>query len=167
LNQLNLILGSMQTSRIIANVREQHGYSYNISSRLARRPGSSQWSVSGDVATAVTAPALREILHELARITAEPPGEDELRRFQTFLAGGLVQESATPAGIVETQRFFDLYDIPVPERDRILERVLALQPADLQRVARTYLGRDRLTIVVVGDRSALAGELAAIGRVVE
>src|SRR5262249_25101469 len=90
LSVLNILLGSVQTSRIIANVRERHGYSYNVSSRIVRRPGSSQWVVTADVANNVTGAALREILAELARVVAEPPANDELRRHQAFLAGVLI-----------------------------------------------------------------------------
>src|SRR5262249_59913991 len=111
LSVLNILLGSVQTSRIIANVRERHGYSYNVSSRIVRRPGSSQWVVTADVANNVTGAALREILAELARVVAEPPANDELRRHQAFLAGVLIAENATPAGILDFLRFFDLYGV--------------------------------------------------------
>lgn len=167
LNQLNLLLGSVQTSRIIANVRERHGYSYNVSSRLIRRPGSSQWALTADVANEVTGAALREIIAELARIVAEPPAEDELRPFQTFLAGVLVSENATPAGILDTLRYFDLYGIDLDYLDDFVERTRGVQPADIQRVARTYFQPGSLIIVVVGDRSALASQLASLGKVTD
>lgn len=167
LNQLNTLLGSVQTSRIIANVRELHGYSYNISSRLIRRPGSSQWALTADVATENTAPALREILAELAHVVAVPPTDAELRRFQAFLAGVLVAENATPAGIVDTLRYFDLYGIDAAYRADFVTRTRDVLPVDVHRVARTYLQPSGLTIVVVGDRSALLDPLASMGRIVD
>jgi zinc protease len=163
LNLLNILLGSVQTSRIIANVREQHGYSYNVSSRLLRRPGSSQWALTADVANDVTGAALREILAELARVVAEPPSEEELRRHQAFLAGVLVTENATPAGIVDTLRFFDLYGVDAGYRAHFVERVRDIVPADIHRVARQYLQPGGLVIVVVGDRAAVASQLASMG----
>ena len=167
LNLLNIMLGSVQTSRIIANVREKHGYSYNVSSRLVRRPGSSQWALTADVANDVTGPALREILAELARIVAEPPPDEELRRHQAFMAGVLVSENATPAGILDTLRYFDLYGVDTESRARFVERARHITPADIQRVARTYFQPDDLVIVVVGDRAAVASQLASIGRLAE
>ena len=168
LNQLNTLLGSVQTSRIIVNVRELHGYSYNISSRLIRRPGSSQWALTADVATENTPPALREIMAELAHVVAEPPTDDELRRFQAFLAGVLVSENATPAGILETLRYFELYGVDAPaDRADFVARTRDVLPADVHRVALTYFQPSSLTIVVVGDRSALVNQLASIGRIAD
>ena len=163
LNLLNTLLGSVQTSRIIANVRERHGYSYNVSSRLIRRPGSSQWALTADVANEVTGAALREILGELARVVAEPPGEEELRGHQAFMAGVLISENATPAGILDTLRYFDLYKVDAAYRANFVERTRDVVPQDIHRVARTYFQPQDLVIVVVGDRRALASQLAAIG----
>ena len=167
INQLNILLGSVQTSRIIANVRERHGYSYNVSSRLIRRPGSSQWALTADVANDVTGKALQAILAELARVVAEPPAEDELRRHQAFLAGVLVAENATPAGILETLRYFDLHEIDPEYRANFVERVRDVLPSDIQRVARTYFQPGHMVIVVVGDRRTLTARLAPIGKVTD
>jgi zinc protease len=163
LELLNLMLGSVQTSRIIANVRERHGYSYNVSSRLARRPGSSQWALTADVANDVTGAALREILAELARVVAEPPPEDELHRYQTFMTGLLISENASPSGLLDTLRYFDLYGVDAEHRATVLDRVRAVAPADIQRVARTYFQPRDLVVAVVGDRAVVASQLAAIG----
>jgi predicted Zn-dependent peptidase len=163
LELLNLMLGSVQTSRIIANVRERHGYSYNVSSRLVRRPGSSQWSLTADVASDVTAAALREILAELARLVTEPPPEEELHRHQAFMTGLLIAENASPAGILDSLRYFDLYGVDAEHRKTVLERVRGIGPMDIQRVARTYFQPRDLVIVVVGDRAAVAPQLASIG----
>jgi predicted Zn-dependent peptidase len=167
LNLLNIMLGSVQTSRIIANVRERHGYSYNVSSRLVRRPGSSQWALTADVANDVTGAALREILAELARVVAEPPPEEELRRHQAFLAGVLVSENATPAGVLDTLRYFDLYRVAAEDRTDFVERVREIAPADIQRVAQTYFQPRDLVIVVVGDRAAVASQVASIGKLAD
>nr|AFK79192.1 peptidase M16 domain protein [uncultured bacterium F42-01] len=167
LGLLNILLGSVQTSRIIANVRERHGYSYNVSSRLVRRPGSSQWALTADVAKEVTGAALREILAELARVVAEPPADEELRRHQAFLAGVLISENATPAGILDTLRYFDLYGVDPDSRANFVQRTYDFVPADIQRVARTYFQLHDLVIVVVGDRAAVASQLASIGKLTD
>jgi hypothetical protein len=43
------------------------------------------------------------------------------------------------------------------------DRVRALEPADLQRVARRYLSSDSLAVVAVGPREALQSQLADLG----
>lgn len=167
LNELNIVMGSMQRSRIIANVREQHGYSYNIFSRLYGRKGSSKWVVTGDVATAVTGAALKEILHEVTRIAAEPLSSDELRRFQTFMNGVRISENATPDGIVSTLRWDELHALPDEELATFVTRTFTVTPADLRRVAQRYLGIDRAAIVVIGDRAAIEPQLKELGIVID
>ena len=68
-----MLMGSTQTARLVANVRERHGYSYNISSRLVRRPGSTQWVVAADITNNVVGAAIQEILGEIARLRRDLP----------------------------------------------------------------------------------------------
>jgi hypothetical protein len=41
----------------------------------------------------------------------------------------------------------------------------ALTPADIQRMARTYIDPAKLAIVVVGDRAQVEGQLKAYGEI--
>lgn len=167
LNQLNLLMGSVQTSRIIANVRERRGYSYNISSRLIRRPGGTTWAIQGDVNREVTGAALREILGELDRVVTEPPGLEELGGFQRFMYGGNIAEMATSRGILEYLRFLALYGEDAQHYlATLVTNVHAVAPADLVRVVRTYLRGDRRVIVLVGDAAAIEAQLTPWARVV-
>ena len=167
LNQLNLLMGSVQTSRIIANVRERRGYSYNISSRLIRRPGGTTWAIQGDVNREVTGAALREILGELDRVVTEAPSVEELGGFQRFMYGGNVTEMATSRGILEYLRFLALYGEDAQRYlASLVTNVHAVTPADLVRVVRTYIRPERRVIVLVGDASAIETQLSTWARVV-
>ena len=119
------------------------------------------------MANNVTGAALREILAELARVVAAPPGDEELRAHQAFMSGVLISENATPAGILDTLRYFDLYGVDAAYRARFVDLVRDIRPADIQRVARTYFEPRDLVIVVVGDRAAVAAQLASIGRITD
>jgi predicted Zn-dependent peptidase len=167
LNELNILMGSVQTSRIIQNVRERHGYSYNVSSRLNRRPGSSQWTVTADVASDVAGKALSEILGEIARLPVQPPDERELHRYQTFMAGGLIYENSSAQGVIESLRWIDFYQADPTYFTDFVGHLLRVKPGDIERVARMYLAPGRLVIVVVGDREAVLPQLRTLGRVVE
>jgi zinc protease len=167
LNQLNLLMGSVQTSRIIANVRERRGYSYNISSRLIRRPGGTTWAIQGDVNREVTGAALREILGELDRVVSEPPDVEELGAFQRFMYGGNVAEMATSRGILEYLRFLALYGEDATRYlATLVTNVHAVTPTDLARVVRTYIRPNRRVIVLVGDAAAIEAQLLSWTRIV-
>jgi predicted Zn-dependent peptidase len=167
LNEINTLMGSTQTARIVANVRERHGYSYNISTRLVRRPGSTQWIVAGDITNNVVGPALREILAEFARLRAEAPPIEELRGFQSFMAGILVSENSTAQGVLENLRWMDLYGVSATYLASLIQNIHGVSPQNIHQIASRYLVGNRMTVVVVGDRKALASQLEGIGQIVD
>ena len=167
LNEINMLMGSSQTARIVSNIRERHGYSYNIFTTLARRPGSTQWMVAGDITNNVVGAALREILIEIGRLRSEPPPATELRDLQTFMAGILVSENSTAPGVLASLRWMDLYGVDTRYFGSLIQNVYGVSPADIQRVASRYLTPDRMVIVVVGDRQALLPQLQQLGRLVD
>ena len=165
LNQINLLMGSTQTARLVANIRERHGYSYNIYSRLARQPGATQWLVAADITNNVVGAAIQEILGEIARLRRDPPAAEELRSFQSFMAGILVSENATAPGILESLRWMDLYGVGTSYLGTFIQNVYTVTPANIHAMADRYFRPDRMTIVVVGDRNTLLPQLEAIARV--
>jgi zinc protease len=167
LNEINTLMGSMQTARIVANIRERNGYSYNISTRLVRRPGSTQWIVAGDITNNVVGAALRETLAEIARLRAEAPSRDELQGFQSFMAGVLISEQSTAQGMLESLRWMDLYGVDPAYLGTLVQSVHAVTPENIQLIAARYLTPSRMTIVVVGDRKALVSQLEEVGQVID
>ena len=55
------------------------------------------------------------------------------------------------------------YGLDLNDLQTYRERVNAITPDDIQRVAREYLRPDRLSIVLVGDASVFAKQLAGVG----
>jgi predicted Zn-dependent peptidase len=53
----------------------------------------------------------------------------------------------------------NLHDLPADFHASYVRRIHAVTPADVQRIARQYLDPDRMVIVIVGDRSAIAEQV--------
>ena len=64
-------------------------------------------------------------------------------------------------------RYADLnvlfYGLPLSELETYRERVNAITPEDIQRVARTYLHPDRLSVVLVGNAAGFVPQLKGLG----
>jgi zinc protease len=56
-----------------------------------------------------------------------------------------------------------VYGLPGDYFRNYPQRILAVTPEDVQRVAREYLRPDRFAIVIVGDAEKIAPELEALG----
>jgi predicted Zn-dependent peptidase len=119
------------------------------------------------VTTDVTGAAQREIFYEIDRLRSEPPSDEELRAIQNYMAGTFVLQNSSRGGIINQLNFVDLHGVGTDYLRGYVERVLAVTPAEIQRIATEYLNPDRMVIVVVGDRSQVLEQVAEFGDLVE
>jgi predicted Zn-dependent peptidase len=130
-----LVFGGYFGSRLSANIREDKGYSYSPRSAVDHRRAASRSVITANVAAAVTAPALVEIL------------------FQT--QAGLAGQISRLVGAGLDERF--LRDHP-RDLDRVTpERALA--------AAQTWLRPADFAIVLLGDADVIRPHLEALGEV--
>lgn len=156
----NALLGGMFSSRITSNIREDKGYTYSPYSTLSTRFHDAYWVESAAVTTDVTAPALEEILYEIDNLQNNPPGDEELEGVKNYAAGVFVLQNSTPSGIINVLSFLDLQGLPDQYLSNYVSRVYALEPVDISAIAKTYLRKDDMTLVVVGDRGRISESVA-------
>jgi len=169
----SLALGAMNTmlgggsflSRITANIREKRGYTYSPFSALSPQYRDAYWFQFASVGNAVTAPALKEILYEIDRLRQEPPSEAELKNIQNFMCGTFVLSNSSREGILSALSFQDFHGLP-DYLTTYVQKVRALTPKDIQRVAQDYLKPEKLIIVIVGDKKEIADSLKEYGPLV-
>ena len=167
LTVMNALLGGSFGSRITSNIREQKGYTYSPGSTITTRLGAAAWLEMADVTTNVTGASIHEILKEIDRLRTEPPSSEELRGIQNFLAGNFVLRNSSRSSIAMQLAFIDLYGLSDDYVRTYVQSVYALTPADVQRLAKTYIDPAKLAIVVVGDREKVAGQLKPYGVIAE
>jgi zinc protease len=164
----NAILGGGSfLSRITSNIRENKGYTYSPYSQISSRYRDAYWLQFASVGNEVTAPALKEILYEIARLREEPPPEEELRRIQNFLAGNFILQNSSRGGIVGILSFQDLHGLDPSYLSTWVQKVHALTPKDIQTIAQTYFMPEKITIVIVGDKNKIKDTLKGFGPIVE
>ncbi|TMQ08301.1 MAG: insulinase family protein [Deltaproteobacteria bacterium] len=153
------LLGGSFGSRITSNIREQKGYTYSPFSAVRALEANASWSEQADVTTNVTGASLTEIVKEISRLRAEAPSADELRGIQSYLAGVFVLRNSTRQGIIRQLAFLETHQLTDDYLRNFAQRVWAIKPADVQRVATTYLDPKKMTIAVVGDRKQIDAQL--------
>jgi predicted Zn-dependent peptidase len=160
---LNTLIGGAFMSRITMNIREQKGYTYSPRSEISARVGSAYWVEIADVTTDVTGAALEEIFGEVERLRAEPPSEAELEGIKNYMAGGFILRAATPRGALDERVFVDLHRLGDAYLRTFVDRVYAVTPEEVQRLAQAYLDPARMTLVVSGDAATVSPQLAPFG----
>jgi len=117
------------------------------------------WREQADVTTNVTGASLTEIFKEVSRLRSEAPSAEELRSIQSYLAGVFVLRNSTRLGIIRQLNFLEKNQLGDEYLRDFAQRVWAVTPADVQRIATTYLDPKKMAIVVVGDRKQVSSQL--------
>lgn len=159
LGVMNALLGGSFSSRITTNIREQKGYTYSPFSQVSRRYHDAYWVEVADVTTAVTGPALKEIFGEIERLRKEPPAAAELQGIQSYISGIFVIQNSSRQALLGQLRFVDLQGLGDDYLKTYVQKVNAVTPADVQRMASQYLDPEKMTIVVVGDKAKIEEQL--------
>jgi predicted Zn-dependent peptidase len=162
----NTLLGGSFASRITSNIREQKGYTYSPSSSVSTRYRDAYWTEVADVTTNVTGPSLKEIFYEIDRLQKEPPTEQELDGIKNYLAGIFVLQNSSREGVINQLSFLNLHRLDDKYLTDYVQNIYAVTPAEVQRIAQTYLQAGKMAIVIVGDREKIAKDVSAFGDVV-
>lgn len=162
LQVMNTILGGMFQSRLNANIREDKGYSYGVSSDFDYGKGPGAFSAGGDIVSEQTAAALVELMKELRGIQGgRPVTDDELATAKASLIQGLPSAFDSVSGISGVLGGLWNQGLPDDYYEQYAKKIAAVTKRDVLRVAKQYIDLGRISIVIVGDRASIEGPLKA------
>jgi len=162
LQVMNRILGGQFQSRLNANIREEKGYSYGVSSSFAFGKGPGPFRAGGDVVSDKSDAALIEFMKELRGIGGSRPiTEDELETAKDGLIQRLPDQFASVGAVNGAITGIYVQGLPEDFYQQYAKSVAAITKEDVVRVAKQYIDLDHLAIVIVGDRAIIEGPLKA------
>ncbi|MGH9258098.1 MAG: M16 family metallopeptidase [Vicinamibacterales bacterium] len=157
------ILGGEGANRLHRVLRSERGLTYGAQADTEARKQSGHFVAETNTRTETTGETLRLAVDEVSRLQRERVFERELSDAQAYLAGSFPLTIETPNDIATQVLNVLFYELPVEEIGTFRERVQAVTPDDIQRVARQYVRTDRLSIVLVGNASAFVPQLQRVG----
>jgi zinc protease len=157
------ILGGEGGNRLHRVLRSERGLTYGASADINALKDAGDIVAETDTRSDTTAEALRLIVDEIWRLQRQRVSARELGDAQAYLTGSFPLTIETPSAIALQILNAVFYGLDLNELQTFRERVNAISPDDIQRVARQYLHPDRLSIVLVGDASVFAKQLAGVG----
>jgi zinc protease len=164
LEVMNTILGGMFQSRLNADIREEKGYSYGVTSSFAFGKGPGAFRTGGDIVSGKTDAALIEFMKELRGIQGTRPITDqELATAKDSLIQRLPGTFASVQNV--NNAIVTLWRDGLPDNyyQQYAARISEVRKEDVLRVAKQYIDLDHLTIVIVGDRTSIEAPLKAAG----
>ena len=161
---LDHVFGGQFTARLNMNLRQDKGYSYGYRSWIDWHRGSSLLIAGGSVETAVTAPAVRETLREFEAIRGgRPVTDEEFQAAKAALLREFPSRFETPWQVLRHLAPMVQFGLPDDYLATYSANVEAVSLADVRRVAAEHVDDQRLTVLVVGDRTTVEPGLRELG----
>ena len=157
------ILGGEGGNRLHRVLRSDRGLTYGASADVNALKDTGNIVADTDTRSDVTGEALRLMVDEFWRLQRQRVQDGELADAQAYLTGSFPLTIETPSAIALQVLNAVFYGLDLNDLQTYRERVNAITPDDIQRVAREYLRPDRLSIVLVGDASVFIKQLAGVG----
>ena len=144
------LLGGYFGSRLMQNLREEHGYTYGVMASMVNLDREGYLAIATQVGAETTHEALNEIYREIERLRTEPVGEEELTLARNILTGEMMRILDGPFGIADVaiENLLSGQDSGVIDRN--LQEIRAITPERIRELAQRYIAPSDLTVVVAG-----------------
>ena len=153
---MNSILGGGAFSgRLMQNLREDKAYTYGARSSMSADPVTAEFIAYANVRTEVTDSAIVEFISEINRIRDTVVDEEELATAKAFLSGSFARSLENEGTVARFALNIERYDLPEDYYQTYLQRIEAVTPEDVQRVAKNMIRPNNLNICVVGSPDIL------------
>jgi zinc protease len=148
---LNTILGGYFGSRLMSNIREEKGYTYNISSGYDPMHKAGFFYIGSEIGNEFMEKALVEVYKEMAILQNDLVGDDELAMVRNYLMGNLLNMVDGPFAINDVARTFIIEDLPLDSFPQFVDTIRTISPVELRDLAQKYFKKEDLFEVIVGD----------------
>ncbi|MES2653471.1 MAG: pitrilysin family protein [Bacteroidota bacterium] len=147
---LNTVLGGYFGSRLMANIREDKGYTYGIGSGVASLKHAGYFFIATEVGADVCKNALTEIYKEIELLSTEKISEDELNLVRNYMLGSLL--GSLENIFSHADKFKNLYfsNLSYDYYSKYIDTVKNISAERIQQIAQSYLVPSSFVEVVVG-----------------
>lgn len=147
---LNCVLGGYFGSRLMANIREDKGYTYGIGSGIASLKDAGYFFIATEVGAEVCNSALTEIEKEISILKDDLIGDGELALVKNYMLGALL--GSLENAFSHSDKFKNVYysGLDYSYYDKYIQTVKSISAVELRNLANKYLDTDSFLKIVVG-----------------
>lgn len=149
---MNTIFGGYFGSRLMANIREDKGYTYGIGSAMVAFTHAGYMNIATEVGVEVTSATLKEIHFEMERMRNENVTESELALVRNYMLGTFLRSMDGPFALAD--RFKGIYfsGLGYDYFDRYFETIQTVSAQRIRQLAEQYLVPSDMIELVVGKK---------------
>jgi zinc protease len=147
---LNCLLGGYFGSRLMANIREDKGYTYGIGSAVVSMKDAGYFFIATEVGAEVCGAALQEIEKEITELKTTLVPEEELGLVRNYMLGSML--GSLENAFSHADKFKNVYFSGLDYRyyDNYIRTVKTISSEELKTLANTYLNTADFSKVIVG-----------------
>ncbi|MDT3402600.1 M16 family metallopeptidase [Mucilaginibacter terrae] len=150
LQVLNTVLGGYFGSRLMANIREDKGYTYGIGSGISSLKHGAAFFIATEVGADVCRNAIEEIEKEVNLLKTELISEEELSLVRNYMLGSIL--GSLENVFSHADKFKNVYfaGLGLDYYDRYSEIIKTVTAEELKSLANKYWDFDQFYKVIVG-----------------
>jgi len=152
LQVVNTILGGYFGSRLMANIREDKGFTYGIGSALVSMKNSGYFFIASEVGADTCFAAMTEIEKEINILKKEPVSGTELSLVRNYMLGSML--GSLENALSHADKFKNIYfsGLDYDYYRNYIQIVRNISPEEVLNLANKYLDFDNFQKVIVGKK---------------
>jgi zinc protease len=163
---MNEIFGGGFSSRLFNDLRTGKGLAYSVGGGVGygwNRPGLT--NIEMQTKSASTVEGIQGIDGEIDDLLKNPPTSEELKRAKDNILNSFIFEFDTPEKVLREKMSYEFYHYPLDFLERYRSQVEKVGADDVLRVARKYVHKDKMPVLVVGNDAEFEKPLSTLGPV--
>lgn len=146
---LNTLFGGFFGSRLMANIREDKGYTYGIHSYVQNHIHESAWMISTEAGKDVCEATIEEVYKEMKQLRENLVDEEELLLVRNYLIGTILGDLDGPFHIMGRWKNLVLNNLTDDYFYRSVETIKRISSEELRELAKKYLNPEEFYELVV------------------
>lgn len=147
---LNNVLGGFFGSRLMRNIREEKGYTYNIFSDIDCMKMDGYFYIHTELNHKHLDSCIREIYLELDRLKQDLISENELEMNRNYILGNMLHGIDGPFNSIRLIKSIVLNGRKVSDVEASFNEIVEMKSEDLRDLAERYFHKENMVEVIIG-----------------
>src|SRR5579862_447288 len=163
---MNEIFGGGFSSRLFNKLRTERALAYSVGGGVGygwNHPGLTNLVMQ--TKSASTVEGIEGLNSEIDDLLKDPATPEELKRAKDNILNSFIFQFDTPEKVLREKMAYEFYHYPLDFLEHYRSQVEKVTADDVLRVARKYIHKDQMAVLVVGNDSEFDKPLSSLGPV--
>ncbi len=163
---MNEFFGGSFSSRLFNHLRSGKGLAYSVGGGVSSgwdHPGLTNFGMQTKSSTTVE--GIQGLDDEIDGLLNNPATPEELKRAKDDILNSFIFQFDTPEKVLNEKMNYEFYHYPLDFLERYRSEVEKVTADDVARVARKYVHKDHLAVLIVGNDAEFGKPLTTLGPV--